>query len=496
MNDSRKRQIEYGDWQTPDTLALTVCERLASMGINPDVVIEPTCGVGAFVLAAAESFPKAKVIGFEENGSYLDALRAKAPFAPVSKRIELSQADFFATNWPSVVNSKPGKLLVVGNFPWVTSATQGSIGGENLPKKSNFQNFNGLDAITGKANFDISEWMLIEVLGWFRRREGDLAMLVKTAVARKILSYAEKHGVGVKYACLIEIDAKAHFNASVDACLLVMRFTADHSLESHDYSVFSGFSDERGHRVGHRFGITVGDLEAFEKSKHLLGDSPQKWRSGIKHNLSSVMELTQTSEGYLNGLGETVELENALLYPLMKGSDIGNNKKSWRNKFVIVTQKSVGDSTDSIAVMAPKTFAYLEDHSSALDSRGSTIYKKNPRFSIFGIGDYAFRPWKIAICSMYKKLNFRMVGPLDGKPVMFDDTVYFVSFDTEVEAMNVLGDLNSSLGTSFLSSLIFWDEKRPIKTSILNSFDWRRLDVTAPAQLRLPFPAWVKTYRR
>jgi hypothetical protein len=489
MNDSRKRQIEYGDWQTPDTLAWRVCERLASMGINPDVVIEPTCGVGAFVLASAEFFPKAKVLGFEENVSYLEAMKSKATFAPVSKRIELAQADFFATDWPTVVNSQPGKLLVVGNFPWVTSATQGSIGGANLPEKSNFQKFNGLDAITGKANFDISEWMLIEVLGWFRRREGDLAMLVKTAVARKILSYAEKHGVGVWDACLIEIDAKAHFNASVDACLLVMRFTADHSLESHDYSVFNGFSDKQGQRVGHRFGITVGDLAAFEESKHLLGNSPQKWRSGIKHDLSSVMELTQTPAGFLNGLGETVELEDAFLYPLMKGSDIGNSKKAWRNKFVIVTQLNVGDQTDSIALTAPKTFAYLETHSSALDGRGSTIYKKNPRFSIFGIGDYAFRPWKIAICGMYKKLNFRLIGPIDGKPVMFDDTVYFVSFDTEAEAIKVIDSLNSPLGISFLSCLIFWDEKRPIKTSILNSFDWRRLDATAPAQLRLPFPA-------
>ena len=61
---------------------------------------------------------------------------------------------------------------------------------------------------------------------------------------------------------------------------------------------------------------------------------------------------------------------------------------------------------------------------------------------------------------------------------MFDDTVYFLSFDTEQEARSVLRMLTSKAATSLLSSLIFWDEKRPIKTSILNVLDWSRLQAT------------------
>ena len=44
---ARKQRIEFGDFQTPDSLALAVCKRLTALGICPDVVIEPTCGVGA-----------------------------------------------------------------------------------------------------------------------------------------------------------------------------------------------------------------------------------------------------------------------------------------------------------------------------------------------------------------------------------------------------------------------------------------------------------------
>lgn len=483
--NKRNQKIEFGDFQTPDDLAMEVCQRLKTAGITPDVVIEPTCGVGAFVVSAIEAFPDAKhIFGFDINEAYLDTLRSRLSTMPTADRAQLAVADFFGTDWKERINHLQGSVLVVGNFPWVTNATQGAMGGANLPEKSNFLGFNGFDAISGKANFDISEWMLLEVLRWFSGHAGDIAMLVKTAVARKVLSHAERQKEPVREASLIEIDAKKSFGASVDACLLIIRLDPT-AKPNYDYTVYASFDDRRGKRVGHRQGRTVGDLDAFKASSFLVGESPQKWRSGIKHDASGVMELTRKPGGYENGLGKIVELEDDYVFPLLKGSDIGSNK-AWREKFVIVTQRFVGEATDSIQERAPKTWAYLVEHAEQLDARVSTIYKKNPRFSIFGVGDYAFRPWRIAICGLYKTLRFRLVPPMSSRPVMFDDTVYFLSFETEEEASDVLQRLESTPATSLLSSLIFWDEKRPIKTSILNSLDWTKLDPQEePAQALL-----------
>lgn len=474
MTDERKRRIEFGDFQTPDTLAVKVCEALTAIGIRPDIVIEPTCGVGTFVMAAAHAFASAREVwGYEVNEKHLGALRVKLQTDPCAARVRLEHADFFATDWPSRIQAIEGRLLIIGNFPWVTNTAQGVIGGTNLPEKSNFLGRNGFDAISGKANFDISEWMLLEVLRWLTHRGGDVAMLVKTAVARKVLAHAEKRKDPVVDARIVEIDAKRHFGASVDACLLVMRLDTQ-GRRSHDYTAFSSLEARQGRRVGHRQGLTVRNLDAFEAHAFLAGQSPQKWRSGVKHDASAVMELTRRPTGYENGLGETVQLEDAYLFPLMKGSDIGSNR-GWRNKFVLVTQRTVGADTRPIKDLAPKTWAYLESHAARLDARGSTIYARGPRFSIFGVGDYAFKPWRIAICGLYKTLGFRLVAPLDGRPVMFDDTVYFLSFDTETEARQTLAALVSAPATAFLSSLIFKDEKRPIKAGILNVLDWSRL---------------------
>jgi hypothetical protein len=479
-----EQRVEFGDFQTPEDLAARCCRRLSELGMRPDVIVEPTCGTGAFVVAAANEFPEAReILGFEINGSYLDTLRSRLARSPHCRRVRLGQTDFFDTDWNDRLRKVEGSLLVVGNFPWVTNAAQGLIGGSNLPEKTNFQNHRGFDAITGKANFDISEWMLLEVLRWFRERRGDVAMLVKTAVARKVLAQARAQRVGVNDALMIRIDAKREFGASVDACLLVMRVSPGCVAPPREYSVYASLSDTQGRQVGHRSGLMVADLASFDACSHLLGRSPIKWRSGVKHDAAQVMELSLSDQGLRNGLGEAVGIEPTYVFPLMKGSDVGSDK-GWRGKYVVVPQRYVGESTAGIETTAPVTWAYLQRHASALDARGSTIYARNPRFSVFGVGEYAFRPWRIAVCALYKSLRFRLVGPIAGRPVMFDDTVYYVSFETEQEARAVLDKLNSDLALTFLGSLIFWDEKRPIKTSILNALDWSRIQ--SPLQTARP----------
>ena len=55
--------------------------------------------------------------------------------------------------------------------------------------------------------------------------------------------------------------------------------------------------------------------------------------------------------------------------------------------------------------------------------------------------------------------------------------MYYLSFETQAEAMEILEKLNSKPAIGLLSSLIFWNEKRPIKTGILNLLDWTRVEM-------------------
>ncbi|WP_323713135.1 hypothetical protein [Gloeocapsopsis dulcis] len=114
-----------------------------------------------------------------------------------------------------------------------------------------------------------------------------------------------------------------------------------------------------------------------------------------------------------------------------------------------MTEKFVGESTDCIRKTASKTWQYLESHARYLENRKSKIYQNNPKFSIFGVGTYTFTPWKIAICGLYKKLEFRLIRKIFDKSVVFDDTVYFLSFENEQVALKTFQILTSPLVINF-----------------------------------------------
>ena len=486
---------EFGDFQTPPRLAASATALLVRLGIEPRSVLEPTCGRGAFVGSAAKQFPRAEsIVGYDINDDYLAAAGAANDTA-LDRRVALRHGDFFKVKWENVVTKAGEPWLIIGNPPWVTSAELGSIQSENLPEKSNFHGRAGIEAITGKSNFDISEWMLLRYLEWLEGASGIIAVLCKTAVARKILLHSWKKNAPVASARIYKIDALTHFGAAVDACFFVLEVKPGSRVLTCD--MFDSIDAEvPSHTAGFHDGHVINDVPTFNKFRHLLGpETHYIWRSGVKHDCSKVMELMTTPVGYRNGLDEIVDIEDTIVLPFLKSSDIGNGRVHCRG-VMIVTQKLVGEDTSNIRVRAPRTWVYLQRHAGLLDKRGSVIYKNKPAFSIFGVGPYTFAPWKVAISGFYKKLKFVKIGPLNGRPVVFDDTIYFLPCWSEGEAYFLESLLRSEPAQSFFHSMIHWDEKRPITVEILKRLSIHKcavmlgmeqdyLTFSAPTQSRL-----------
>jgi hypothetical protein len=187
------------------------------------------------------------------------------------------------------------------------------------------------------------------------------------------------------------------------------------------------------------------------------------------------MELRKTGELYINSFGETVDLEDEYLYPMLKSSEIANGSRADSKRYMLVTQRFVGEDTCKIRESAPKTWAYLESHSTLLKRRASSIYRNRPAYSIFGVGKYTFAPWKIAVSGFYKDLRFKVTGPFGGKPVVLDDTCYFLFFQNEDEAQYIASLLNSDVAQAFYSSLIFLDSNRPVTVELLRRLDIKKL---------------------
>ncbi|HVP83751.1 MAG TPA: hypothetical protein VMS78_03425 [Rhizomicrobium sp.] len=482
MARKSKSVAEFGDFQTPPDLALGATRLLKASGIKPGAIVEPTCGRGSFLSAAMQVFPKVRrFVGVEINRQYLKAAEECVSGLANRQCAELHHEDFFDADWDSILQNLPEPIVILGNPPWVTSSELGSLASDNLPEKSNFKGHKGLDAVTGKSNFDISEWMILRYLDWLGNRSGTIAVLCKSAVARKILAYAWKQNRPVAGASVYQIDAGKHFGAAVDACLFVLRVGRDGGEK--ECRVFASLNaSEPEYIIGFRNGILVTNVEAYERRARLLAKGPDTyvWRSGIKHDCSKVMEFAFYGDQLKNGFNELVALEDDLLFPLLKSSDVGNGRTTPR-RAMLVTQRRIGEATNSLSARAPRCWEYLMRHADALNARTSVIYRGKPPFSIFGVGDYSFSPWKIAISGFYKKLEFSRIGPVGGRPVVFDDTIYFLPCWSEQEATFLWRLLNSHAAREFLESMISWSEKRPITTELLKRLSIRQLAEDAGA---------------
>jgi len=473
MARKQRTKVEFGDFQTPLVLARDICSFIAQSGFSPASILEPTCGQGSFLRAALEVFRGTNhFLGVDRHAGYVIEAKVGTKDFADDKEIAILQGDFFDVDWPGMIARLPKPILILGNPPWVTNAALGALGSANLPAKQNQGNMRGIEALTGKSNFDISEWMLRKNVEWLADTAGMLAMLCKTAVARKVLSFAWSRDLPVESAEIRRIDAQLHFGASVDACLLLVRSRPGaRSQDCADFGSLRGTDPQA--IVGLRDGAMIADVRLFDRWHGLLGRGLAGWRSGIKHDCSKVFELVRHDSAFENGLGVRVDVEPDVLFPLLKSSDLARNRPP--RKWLLVPQRAMAASPAELQRIAPKAWQYLLDNAERLEKRASSVYRNRPRFSIFGVGGYSFSPWKVAISGFYKKLEFVRVAPFQGKPVVLDDTCYFFPCQSERECMALYELVQSRAAREFWSAFIFWDSKRPITAQTLNLLDFAAL---------------------
>lgn len=463
---------DLGDFQTPLPLVKDVIKYLTSLKKEWTRALEPTCGQGNFITGLLDSHINLKEIqGIEFQEEYAKKASDTAS-AKESVSIVIKQANIFDLNLRTDLQWKDtGKLLVIGNPPWVTNSALSTMQSSNLPKKNNFKKFMGFDAMTGSSNFDIAEYIILKLIQELSFAQPTIAMLCKTLVARNVLQFAADCNLPISGACIKKIDSKAHFGAMVDACL----FCIDVGLETRCYQaeVYSSLDAiEPSSVIGVVGGKLVSNIAISEHIASLDGVCPLVWRQGVKHDAASVVELTYDASGQLfNKQGEVVNVEKEYIYPLLKSSDLGGKEKERSERAIIVTQHRIGENTLQISSNAPKLWKYLVKHQEFFNKRKSSIYKGRPPFSMFGVGGYSFAPYKVAISGMYKTLKFSVVGPVDDRPVIFDDTCYFIPCASAQQAAFIFSLLSDQLCHDFFQSIIFWDAKRPITKKLLQRVD-------------------------
>ena len=481
-------RAEYGDFQTNEVLANKVTVHLASKSISPEIIVEPTCGKGNFIIASLKNFQNIQnIFGIEIYKPYVwEAKFSIANFFlenPKTKRpiISITHCNIFDFDFKQIEKRFSDKdILVIGNPPWVTNSKLGSLNSTNLPKKTNFKNHSGLDAMTGKGNFDIAEFITLTMLEAFQKMKGHLLLLVKNSVVKNIVFDQPKNKYNIASIEKHCIDSKKEFNVSVEASLFYCELNITPEFDCTEFNFYNNQSSYQ--KFGWLNDKFVSNIDTYIHTKEIDGECPFVWRQGLKHDCSSIMELDKVNEHYVNGLNEEVKLEDDLVYGILKSSDLKNTVINQTRKFTIVTQRKIGQETKYIKYNYPKTYQYLTEHQANFDARKSSIYNNKPLFSIFGIGDYSFKPYKVAISGLYKTFHFTLILPQSDKPVMLDDTCYLIGFDKIEFAAYALILLNSDTTMRFLQSVTFADAKRTFTKDVLMRIDLLELAKTIDKQ--------------
>ncbi|HEX3910176.1 MAG TPA: hypothetical protein VHW67_05685 [Solirubrobacteraceae bacterium] len=465
MADEAVSHDPFGDFQTPPELASEIWRAVDCSDI--DVLVEPTVGKGIFLSTVPVALQQLGWVAYDIDADYVETARAVARKRGLKARIECKDA--FSLDDGDLSGDVAGKaVLAIGNPPWVTNSAQGTASSANVPNKVNRFGLRGLDAMTGKANFDIAEAILLSVLSALSAAdEVRFAFLIKRSVAIKMAK--DLLGVpGVVAAAFSRIEAQKWFGASVEAGLFQLTFKRS-SVSSTDRLLLA---ETPGGPVtgeaGMVEGVFVGDLSRYAEARAIEATDGERlvWRQGIKHDVAKVLELKLAPGGLMNGFDDVVDVEDEVLCPFFKSSDVAAGRPA-RRRFPLY-QHDLSGPVEGLAQRWPKLAVYLDSFRDRFTARGSSIYRDKPDFMLFGVGPYTLAPFKVAISGFYKEPRFTLLTPDESKrPPLVDDTCYMLPFWAEDEAIEMTRYLNSLPVQKFLASIVDTTAKRPYTKDVL-----------------------------
>ncbi len=164
------RRRREGVYYTPAPLARAIVAHLAAQGLRPTQILDPACGDGRFLRAAASVWPQATLQGIDSDEAALAALAAALPQA------QLWHGDGLA---PALGPPPGSQDLVLGNPPYVRCRLLSDAQRTRIRR----------DYATARGAFNLAVPFVERALTWLRPG-GWLALLLPNKVM--VAAYGER----------------------------------------------------------------------------------------------------------------------------------------------------------------------------------------------------------------------------------------------------------------------------------------------------------------
>jgi len=157
-------------------------------------------------------------------------------------------------------------------------------------------------------------------------------------------------------------------------------------------------------------------------------------------------------------------VEPDLVHPLVRGRDVKKWFVDFEDRYIILphdpkTAKPLSEMT--IKTKFPNTYDYLNHFKKELEKRSihKLWGKNNPFYTVYDIGVYTFAPYKVvwkriagAITGKAVSFACAVITPINGKPVIVDDSTILVNTNDINESYYLAGFLNSLLSRTIIAS--------------------------------------------
>jgi hypothetical protein len=225
--------------------------------------------------------------------------------------------------------------------------------------------------------------------------------------------------------------------------------------------------------------------KAYEAIKKVTGKSPwYEAHAGVYTSLNNVYwikVLEKRSDEYLitnepvpgqkkTVRQVTVEVEDDVIYPLIRGRDVKRYYVVGEFGNIIITHDSTTGEPlqeSKMKIEYPKLYSYLKNFKAELEKRTIKPFlgkkHKTPFYRLDNIGRYTFAPYKvvwkrIAGAITGKAVSFAAAvvkGAEEGKPIIPDDSLIMIDFNELEEAYYVSAVLNSSIIRLIIASYTY-----------------------------------------
>lgn len=475
---------KLGEFYTPSWLAERLfqqCLRDGNLSGKPLRILDPACGSGVFLLAAA----KTKAPGYRLNGFDLNPVAVEAASLNL---LCANQNEARVVQFDSLFGERsheePKYDLILGNPPWnnwdrFSPHLHQRI--RPLWEKYGLFNLSAKEARGGGAKKEFAALMLLVCADRYLRDKGRIAMVVPKSLFQTLQA-----GSGFR-----------KFQLAPNQTPLRVVRVDDYSA----FSVFSGVSTKTATVILEKGTKTVYPVPYFRwrdpdscNAAHAApihaerSDSPWNIQDVSHHEKQAAKALPSAYQAYLgantggaNGIfwldildrrdeglvlvrncpqlgkkpiPETVaEIEAELVYPLLRWKDVDRFKLTEPTLGILLPQdvtKRIGLDEELMERRFPKAYEYLRRFERELRDRAA--YRKylahGPFYSLYNVGRQTLAPIKVVWRRMDSKLRAALCEPMEHpilgpRPIVPQETTVMIPCDTREEAAYLLEILNS-----------------------------------------------------